>query len=437
MLTHEKLEKKLSRKNISETLKKITKRKKNYVVFSLVYFIISIIQIYVIVYIPLFHFDVLNVNRSSLSIIQFFSYLVLFSFPAFGFFFDKYSKYKKKIIISFSFLISLSFLMFTLYNQFLLNYAIFLVLFLISQAVIRTGMSKLLLESPDKKSERTIIILINTCSSIGILVPSLLFKVCVKKIDSVDFWNIFFVVGWLITSPLLLIFIFMRKTSLKEPNQESFIKTFKNQNYLKNFSTISIIFIFLAYFCLWSDKLIAYPFSSYILSRFGEEGFSLYSDYYIIFIILNITGFYLAKKVLNIVDSKKKTDITQNKGILQIIVYLTLIYIFSLVLLLYSNLIILLFTYSLINLLGGLFVVLYTNIFLQISRTGKNENLRYWIMSLSSNLASITFLPLGTFLSPYTTMDVLIIMVIYLTSMSIIFINLSKFVIKPKNLYQV
>jgi len=423
MLTHEKLEKKL--------------RKKNYVVFSLVYFIISIIQIYVIVYIPLFHFDVLNVNRLNLSIIQFFSYLVLFSFPAFGFFFDKYSKYKKKIIISFSFLISLSFLMFTLYNQFLLNYAIFLVLFLISQAVIRTGMSKLLLESPDKKSERTIIILINTCSSIGILVPSLLFKVCVKKIDSVDFWNIFFVVGWLITSPLLLIFIFMRKTSLKEPNQESFIKTFKNQNYLNDFSTISIIFIFLAYFCLWSDKLIAYPFSSYILSRFGEEGFSLYSDYYIIFIILNITGFYLAKKVLNIVDSKKKTDITQNKGILQIIVYLTLIYIFSLVLLLYSNLIILLFTYSLINLLGGLFVVLYTNIFLQISRTGKNENLRYWIISLSSNLASITFLPLGTFLSPYTTMDVLIIMVIYLTSMSIIFINLSQFVIKPKNLYQV
>lgn len=437
MLTNEKLEKKLSRKNVQETLKNRKNRKNDYVVFSLVYFIVSLIQIYVIVYIPLFHFDVLNVNRGILSIIQVFSYLVLFSFPAFGLFFDKYSKYKKKIIISFSFLLSLSFLIFILYDQFLFSYAIFLVLFLVSQVVIRTGMSKLLLESPDKKSERNIIILINTSSSIGILLPSLLFKVCVKKIDSADFWNIFFILGWLITSPLLLIFIFMRKTSFKERDQELSTRTFKNQNYMKNFSTFGITFIFLAYFCLWSDKLIAYPFSSYILSRFGEKGFLLYSDFYVTFIVLNIAGFYLAKKLLNYTDFKKHPNTFQNKKLLQIIVYLTLIYIFSLVLLLYSNIIILLFTYSIINLLGGLFVVLYTSIFLQISRTGKNENFRYWIIALSSNLASITFLPLGTFLSQYLSMEILIFMVIILTSISIVFIYLSKFSFKPKNFYQV
>jgi len=431
MLTHEKLDKKFSGKKIKENLKKINNRKKNYVVFSLVYFIISLIQIYVIVYIPLFHFDVLNINRSNLSLIQVFSYLVLFSFPAFGYFFDKYSKYKKKIIVSFSFLLSLSFLMFIIYNQFLLSYAIFLVLFLVSQAVIRTGMSKLLLESPDEKSERNIIILINTCSSIGILLPSLLFKVCVKEIDSIEFWNIFFVLGWLMTSPLLLIFIFMRKSSLKESNQKSSTRTFKNQDYVNTFSHFAMIFIFLAYFCLWSDKLIAYPFSSYILSRFGEIGFSLYSDFYVIFTLLNITGFYIAKKLLNIISSKEKPNVIQNKKLLQNIVYFTLIYVVSLVLLLSSNIIILLFTYSLINLLGGIFVVLYTNIFLQISRTGKNENLRYWIMLLSSNLASITFLPLGTFLSPYASMEILIIMVISLTSISFVFIYSSKFTIKP------
>ncbi len=431
MLTHKKLEKKLSRKNIVETKKKRISRKKNYITFSLVYFIISLIQTYVIIYIPLFHFDVLNVNRANLSIIQVFSYLVLFSFPAFGFFFDKYSKYKKTIIICFCFLSSSSFLLFILNNHSLLSYAIFLVLYLVSQTVIRAGMSKTLLETSDKKSERNIIILINTCSSIGILLPSLLFKVYVKNIDSIEFWNIFFIVGWLITSPLLLIFIFMRKTSLQDPNREYIPRAFKNQNNMKYFSIFTVVFIFLAYFCLWSDKLIAYPFSSYMFSRFGEEGFSLYSDFYVIFIIFNITGFYLAKKLLHVIDFKEKLFTLQNKKLLQIIGYFTFIYLFTLVLLLSPNVLLLLFTYCLINLLGGLFVVLYTNIFLQISRTGKNENLRYWIMSLSSNIASITFLPLGTFLSPFLPMEALIIMVISLTSISIIFLNLSILTINP------
>ena len=148
-------------------------------------------------------------------------------------------------------------------------------------------------------------------------------------------------------------------------------------------------------------------------------------------------GFYLAKKILNIIDLKKDPNIIQNKSVLQTIVYLTLIYIFSLVLLLFSNIMILVLIYSFINLLGGLFVVLYTNIFLQISRTGKNENLRYWIMSLSSNLASITLLPLGTFLSQYVSMDILIITVVSLTSISIVFLFSSKFAIKPKNFNQV
>ena len=437
MLTHEKLDKKLSRKSFNEILKKINDRKNNYVFFSLVYFIISLIQIYVLVYIPLFHFDVLKINRSNLALIQVFSYLILLSFPAFGFFFDKFSIYKKKIMVSFSFLLSLSFLMFVLYNQFLLSYSLFLVLYLISQAVIRTGMSKLLLESPDEKSERNLIILINTSSCIGTLLPSLLFKVYVKKIDSVGFWNIFFVVGWLITSPLLVIFIFMRKSSLKESIQKFSTRVLEKQNYMNIFSKLAIIFIFLAYFCLWSDKLIVYPFSSYILSRFGEKGFSLYSDFYVIFIILNIIGFYLAKKLLNTIYFKEKQDVIQNKKILQTIVYLTLIYLISLVLLLSSNIIILLITYSFIYLLGGLFVVLYTTIFLQISRTGKNENLRYWIMALSSNLASITLLPLGTFLSLYISMEILIITVISLTSISIILLYLSKSTIKPKNFFHV
>ncbi|MFX0003670.1 MAG: hypothetical protein ACFE9C_01235 [Candidatus Hodarchaeota archaeon] len=228
----------------------------------------------------------------------------------------------------------------------------------------------------------------------------------------------------------------MRKISTKGLNQEGSINLFQNQINFKIFSPLTITFIFLANFFLWSDKLIAYPFSSYIFSRFGDEGFSLYSDFYVIFTIFNIIGFHLAKKFLNIIDIKKDMHIVQIKNLLQTIVYLTLIYIFCLGLLLFSNILILLFTYSFINLLGGLFIVLYTSIFLQISRTGKHENLKYWIMALSSNLASITLLPLGTCLSQFLSMDILIYIVISLTSLSIAFLFSSNYTIKIKKFSQ-
>jgi hypothetical protein len=288
-------------------------------------------------------------------------------------------------------------------------------------------MSKLLLEAPDKKSERNLIILINSCSSIGILLSSFLFKYYVTEIDSLDFWNVFFIVGWLITSlPLLIIPLLLGKISSKKSNQQHFKKTRKNQNYAKDISIFSIIFIFFAHLCLWSDKLIAYPFSSYIFSKFGETGFLLYSDFYIIFTVLNIAGFYLAKKILNVIDFDENPNGVQNKNVPHFIALITLIYIFCLVLLLLPNEFIFLFTYSLMNLLSGLFVVVYANLFLKIARAGKNENFRFWIMSLSSNLASITFLPLGTFLSSYISMEILIIIVISITSISIIFIFLSR-----------
>jgi hypothetical protein len=228
----------------------------------------------------------------------------------------------------------------------------------------------------------------------------------------------------------------MRNTAFEESYQETPNDSIKKQDSMKFFSPLIIILIFLAYFFLWSDKLISYPFSSYILSRFGEDGFTIYSDFYLIFTLFNILGYYLAKKILKKINFNENPTIKHNKKLFQIITFLTLMYMFSLILLLFSNIIILLITYSFINLFGGLFVVSYTSIFLQISRTGKNQNCRYWIMSLSSNLASITLLPIGTFLSQYLSMEILIIMVISLTSISIFCVYLSRFVLKY-DMYQI
>jgi len=88
-------------------LKEIVRiKKRNYISFFIIYFTLSIIQIYLAVYLPLYLLNIRSVVRSELAFIQVLAFSVLFVDPVLGFGFDKYVK-NKKIIISFSILLFL------------------------------------------------------------------------------------------------------------------------------------------------------------------------------------------------------------------------------------------------------------------------------------------------------------------------------------------
>ncbi len=126
--------------------------KTNYISFFIVYFIISLINTFIALYIPVFMLIVLNVNRIELAFIQFLSYITLFLGPITGLFFDKFSHKKKKILFISSVFLFLSFSFFNLNITNLSYFGIFLSLNFASSLIIKAGMSKLMLETSEQKT---------------------------------------------------------------------------------------------------------------------------------------------------------------------------------------------------------------------------------------------------------------------------------------------
>ena len=73
--------------------------KRNKLVYFYIYFIIQVIFIYVNVYLPVYFFNVLKVNRFELAFIQIFAYLPLFIRPFVAVYIDKKNPALKPIII--------------------------------------------------------------------------------------------------------------------------------------------------------------------------------------------------------------------------------------------------------------------------------------------------------------------------------------------------
>jgi len=84
---------------LSKMVEKRSVKKSNYLGFFFLYFAISVIRIYLVIYLPVYLLNILFIDRSQLAFIQVFVYLVMFSSPALGYLFDKYSKNKKLILI--------------------------------------------------------------------------------------------------------------------------------------------------------------------------------------------------------------------------------------------------------------------------------------------------------------------------------------------------
>ena len=99
--------------------------KRNYVVYFYAYFAAQVIFIYVNVYLPVYFFRVLDINRTELAFIQIFAYSALLIKPLLAIYFDKERSKRKILIIISSFGVVISFGIFIL-NLKLLYYHIVL-----------------------------------------------------------------------------------------------------------------------------------------------------------------------------------------------------------------------------------------------------------------------------------------------------------------------
>ena len=201
---------------INVGLKRNSKSKKrNYIGFFIIYFTLSIIQIYLAVYLPLYLLNIRSVVRSELAFIQILAFSVLFIDPVLGFSFDKFVK-NKKIIISFSILFFLISFFVSIYFVSIFNYlpifGFFLALNLLSQGIIKVGISKMIIDlSANEIIKDNNLVTINISSNIGSFIPSIVFLFVLSDLFDLNHWNMFFLIGVLLLVLLVLAFLYLKE----------------------------------------------------------------------------------------------------------------------------------------------------------------------------------------------------------------------------------
>jgi MFS family permease len=416
-------------------------KKSNYIGFFLLYFALSVIRIYLVIYLPVFLLNILNVNRGELSFIQLFVYLVMFSSPILGYVFDKYSKNKKLIIFSSSILFLASFLLSVVGVRNLGVFGLFLAINLLSHEIVKVGVSKMIIDHSSSESVKDgNLAAINISSNVGSFIPSVVFLFTVSDIFNLNQWNSFFFIGFLCSLPIIISAVLLRETAnipVRDKNIE--IKIGENTS-PGGKNGLNLIFLFLSYLLIWSDKLYQFPFSSWILTRFGEAGFNLYSLLYIVLILLNIGGWIIGQRIssrennrINKIISERnyKTNgeefnqektlfafkLANRKKIIAITIGLYVVLTFLMAI---SDFLFLMIIQGVIQVIAGVMMLNYTSLMMTMSNNGKYKTFTFQCLKIAYALSCVIFLPLGTYFSAFIQIEILIIIVGFLAMFSII-----------------
>jgi len=420
----------------SKKIKKESGRRSNYFGFFLLYFAISVIRIFMVIYVPVYLLNILNVDTSQLAFIQVFVYLVMFSGPVLGYIFDRYSKNKKLILISSSILFLASFLLSVFGGRNLGVFGLFLALNLLSQEIVKVGVSKMIIDHSSSEGVKdSKLAAINISSNVGSFIPSIVFLFTVSDIFNVNQWNVFFFIGFLSSIPIIFATILLRETANRPEKSSEHCENDISISLGGN-NTLNLILLFLSYLLIWSDKLYQFPFSAWILTRFGEEGFNMYSLLYIVLILLNIGGWIIGQRISNKENISKpdsKDDnqdsisyalkLSNRKKIIAITVGLYAVLTF---LMAFSDFIFLMIIQGVIQVIAGIMMLNYTSLMMTISNNGKYKTFTFQCLKMSYALSCVIFIPIGTYFSAFIQIETLFITVGFLAMLSLIPLSLMK-----------
>ncbi|MHA1318901.1 MAG: hypothetical protein ACTSQ1_03705 [Promethearchaeota archaeon] len=431
----------------SKKIKKEGVIRSNYFGFFLLYFAISVIRIFMVIYVPVYLLNILNVDTSQLAFIQVFVYLVMFSGPVLGYIFDKYSKNKKLILVSSSILFLVSFLLSVFGGRNLGVFGIFLAFNLLSQEVIKVKVSQLIINlSKNEVLKDSSLASINISSNIGSFIPSIVFLVTVKDIFNINQWNGFFFIGFLFSLPIILSTVLLRETTNKLSVEKSHEQPERNFISLGSNNTFNLILLFLSYLLIWSDKLYQFPFSSWILNKFGVEGFNVYSLFYIVLILLNIAGWIIGQRISNKENNRINKIMAENRNKLTIenenqeeilysvkisnrkrIIAITVgLYVVLTFLMAFSDFLFLMIIQGIIQVVAGVMMLNYTSLMMTISNNGKYKTFTFQCLKMAYALSCVIFIPLGTYFSAFIKIEMLFITVGFLAMLSVIPLKLMK-----------
>jgi len=417
-------------------------KKSNYIGFFLLYFALSVIRIYLIIYIPVFLLNILSIDRGQLAFVQVFVYTVMFSSPILGFLFDRYTKNKKAIIFSFSILFLASFLLSVFGVGNIGIFGLFLAINLLSHEIVKVGVSKMIIDHSSSESVKdNNLAAINISSNIGSFIPSLLFLFTVSDIFNLNQWNGFFFIGFLTSLPIILSSVLLRETDNNLGQKNNFEENGNENINLGGKNGLNLILLFLSYLLIWSDKLYQFPFSSWILTRFGEDGFNLYSLLYIVMVLLNIGGWIIGQRISSRENNKINTVTTEardnNNNIKELehervlyafklsnrrnIIAITVgLYVVLTFLMAISDFLFLMIIQGVIQVIAGVMMLNYTSLMMTMSNNGKYKTFTFQCLKIAYAFSCVIFLPLGTYFSGFIQIETLIITAGFLAILSLI-----------------
>ncbi len=386
------------------------KGKTSTITYFYVYFVIQLMYIYINVYLPIYFFNVLKVDKVELAFILIFSYSVLLIRPVIGYYYDTHGDSRRKLgMVIGSFLAVISFALFLINAQALVIFGIFFGINLASCAVLRVSVDKaFILKSDTDKAKAKNATIVQIGSIFGAIFPNIMFFALYSgDIYSSGFWTIFYLSGIGASIPMIVLVCFFKEAI---PDQKIVEKTPSIEVSNKR----NIVLLCLFAFFVYADRLYEYLMEPWILVRYGEKAFVLYSLVLVVFIGINAIGIVIAGMISPKYDKKKLLIIsTVASGIITLFIPLVNLTIFILLM-------------SINQILAGFILINMISCMIDVSET---KAFKYHIISTFVILTQIALIPLGILLSVSISTEFIIIIVGILTISSVIplfFVNLKK-----------
>ena len=373
------------------------------------------VYIYVNVYLPIYFFNILKVNRIELAYVQIFSYSAFFIRPLIAIYFDKEKYAIKTVIILSSVGIFVSFIFFIFNLNLLIIFGIFLGINFACASIMRVAIEKIIIvNSPDDRTKNKNALYIQLGIVFGALFPNLIFIIIFTDLYSLPTWNQFFLIGILSIFPIV-IFSFLLKIGT-DPIIE--LKTTTENQINKR----SIILLSIILFLFYAERIYEYPAEPWILSKYGEENFTLLAMFVAIIIVINALGLILAGFYTDKFDRIKiLTFSSLAYGILLIIAPFTDMYTFFIL-------------FGIMQIFSGFILVNLIALMIEFS---KKRAVYFQLMTASAILAIVIFVPLGTYLSLFIATEFIFVAAGVMKLLSIIPILLlrerNQKALSPKN----
>ncbi len=392
-------------------MKKI--RKFNYIIYFFGYFVQGLLLVCFNTYLPILLITVLGIPESEIAFAQLLSYLAFFTKPIFALISDKTRKKEGKqinrrfFVFSGSIGLFISFLFMIVSIQLMIIFGIFWSVNYFCMSLIDVAIDGNIIDtSPNVRSKEKKITIIQIGNSAGNITAYILYLILITNINNLNEWNVFLTFQLFSLIPLIAISYFMYEEVVEKEKEKESIKE-KSVRKLTD-SGIKISYICMAIFLIlfYSEALIEIPFEPWLVSRWGQEGFKIYSFLMIFSPFLYIIGYLLKNTVFKYSDRKKILYISLiSVGFFDMFIPLMDFWLFIILV-------------SILIIPTAMAYICFVSIMMEFA--GDKYSFKFQILAAMVIISKLLFGPMGTLLSGFLDINILLVIAGILIISSII-----------------